>query len=93
MTRSLGRTGHRWRMVSAQVKSEESHCWICNQYINPYCEPRSPMSFSVDHLLPLKEYPHLALERTNLRAAHLRCNVIRSNTRMVNPAFNASRQW
>jgi 5-methylcytosine-specific restriction endonuclease McrA len=93
MPRSLGRTGHRWRKLCEQVKSEEAYCWICKQYINPYCEPRSPMSYSVDHILPIQYYPELALERGNVHAAHLRCNVIRSNTRWTRQDDVNSRNW
>lgn len=96
MTRSPGRTGHRWRMLVAQVKAEESHCWICNTPIDHALPPRSPMSFSVDHVLPLKTHPHLAQTRSNLRAAHLHCNVVRSNTGNRNAATEkdrTSRAW
>jgi 5-methylcytosine-specific restriction endonuclease McrA len=94
MTRSLGRTGHRWRVMVAIVKSEESVCWICGQQIHLSLPARHPMSYSIDHVIPLHIAPDLALDRGNLRAAHLRCNVIRGNrTRKNTIALRTSRKW
>jgi 5-methylcytosine-specific restriction endonuclease McrA len=97
MTRSLGRTGHRWRVMVAIVKSEESVCWICGQQIHLSLPARHPMSYTVDHVIPLHIAPDLALQRGNLRAAHLRCNVIRSNktrTKGVDSTTpKTSRKW
>jgi 5-methylcytosine-specific restriction endonuclease McrA len=71
------RNGHAWRTVSARVRREEPTCWLCLLPIDPAAAPRSPLSFSVDHVIPLHHNGPL-LDRANLRAAHLRCNVLRS---------------
>lgn len=50
--------GRRWRELRAQVLREEPICCV------PGC---GRVSTQVDHVLPLKLRPDLALERTNLR--------------------------
>src|SRR4051812_14474422 len=94
VARSPGRTGHRWRMVVAQVRAEEIRCWICGVDIDPCYPPRHPLSFSVDHLIPLALRPDLAVVRANLHAAHLKCNVTRSNRMRAETIRNrTSRNW
>jgi len=73
-----GRVGRPWRTVSAQVYREESVCWLCGA---PVCQalPRGArLSRTADHLVQL-QHGGDPLARTNLRLAHLTCNVTRSN--------------
>lgn len=62
------------RTVYARVRTEERVCWLCHQLIDLELNWPDPMSFSVDHVLPASTHQHLALERSNLHAAHLKCN-------------------
>jgi 5-methylcytosine-specific restriction endonuclease McrA len=59
-------------------------CWLCGLPIDralPYRDPTTgrvnARSWSLDHVLPLDDYPHLALVRSNARAAHYGCNAAR----------------
>lgn len=49
-----------WQRLRAQVLAEELTCHLCG---GPYPD-------TVDHLIPIVVAPHLALERSNVRAAH-----------------------
>ena len=62
------------RDVYAQVRREEDICWLCNRLIDKTLKYPHPRSFSVDHIILASIAPELALERTNLHAAHLDCN-------------------
>ena len=73
-----GRVGRPWRTVSAQVYREEAHCWLCGAPVCQALPPRARMARTADHLIQL-QHGGDPLARTNLRLAHLRCNVIRSN--------------
>uniref|UniRef100_UPI001B7FF4DF hypothetical protein n=1 Tax=Amycolatopsis pretoriensis TaxID=218821 RepID=UPI001B7FF4DF len=37
-----GRVGRAWREVSSRVYAEETHCWICGDYVDPRLHPRHP---------------------------------------------------
>lgn len=70
-----------YRALCRTVRREEHTCWLCRQPIDvtlPYRDPGTgrvnPRSWSLDHVLPLDDWPHLGLDRTNARAAHLSCN-------------------
>jgi hypothetical protein len=73
-----GRVGRSWREVSAQVYSQETHCWLCRGYVDQRLPPKHPKSRSADHLRQLQHGGH-PTDRGNLRLAHLGCNSARSN--------------
>jgi 5-methylcytosine-specific restriction endonuclease McrA len=73
-----GRDGRPWRTVSAQVYSEETHCWLCGRYVDQRLPATHRMSRSADHLIQL-QHGGPPSERTNLRLAHLGCNSARGN--------------
>lgn len=77
-TSTAGRVGRPWERVKAQVFREESICWLCNTWVDQTLDPRDPMSRTADHLIQL-DHKGPPLARTNLRAAHRRCNTARSN--------------
>lgn len=62
-----------------QVKREEPTCWLCGQPWDPAAAPRTPRSFSLDHVTPLSHGGSLT-DRANARAACLGCNSARGNT-------------
>lgn len=49
-----------WQKLRLQVLTEEPYCWLCGE----------PGPTTADHIVPLAIAPHLALERSNVRAAH-----------------------
>ena len=74
----LGRGGHRWRELSAQVFREESLCWLCGQPVDQRLHSRHRMSRTVDHLVQL-QHGGPPLMRSGCRLAHRGCNSARSN--------------
>lgn len=71
--RGKGRDGRPWRTIAQRVYREETHCWICGQYVDQTLPPRTPRSRSVDHVVPLSQGGN-PLDRANLRLACLGCN-------------------
>lgn len=74
-TRTAGRAGRPWRRVQAKVYAEETHCCLCGRYVDQtLANYRQSQARSVHHLIPPDIAPDLALNRDNLRLAHLGCN-------------------
>lgn len=72
------RNGRPWRRMQRQVFAEETHCWICYQYVDQTLPAGEPRSRSVDHVHALRDGGP-PLERNNCRLAHVGCNSVRSN--------------
>lgn len=72
------RSGHRWRVVRQQCFNRDSRanapCWICGKPINYAADSRSPYGWQPDHVLDVYEHPELALDPSNIRPSHARCN-------------------
>ncbi|WP_406527360.1 HNH endonuclease [Streptomyces sp. I8-5] len=66
-------------------------CWLCGGWIDVELPDTHPMSWTMDHVLPLSEYPHLALDPTNHREAHRTCNSAKGNRPVVKG--KTSRNW
>ena len=49
-------------------------CWLCGQPIDYRLRFPHPRSWSLDHVIPVKENPALMLNSSNFRSAHLDCN-------------------
>lgn len=96
-TYSKGRRGRPWRRLRLEVLQANPVCSLCGGRIDLALPWRNPMSGTVDHVLPLMDYPHLALERSNLRPAHRRCNTSKGAGRSTRSALltlgRRSRQW
>ena len=69
MSENTGRRGRPWRRLRAQVLREEPVC--------RYCGIRA--STVADHVLPLSQYPHLAMTRSNVTGACAWCNGSKSD--------------
>lgn len=78
MTRSPGRTGHRYRQLCAQVRASEPDCWVCGRPIDLTLRFPNRWSWSLDHVVPLMAGGD-PLARSNAHSAHLTCNVGRGN--------------
>lgn len=79
MSRSGGRkSGRRWREIAAQVYREETHCWLCGDWVNQHLPYTHSMARGADHLHQIQ---HGGAEhaRSNARLSHQRCNTGRSN--------------
>lgn len=77
--RSAARRGGRpYRRLAARLKREQGVCHICGLPIDPDLKSPHPMSFSVDHLIPMAMGGHLL---GPVRAAHRICNQKRGTGR------------
>ena len=82
--KSHGRAGHKWRMLRKQVLEGNPNCWLCGK----------PGADTVDHILPLSQFPELAHDITNLRPAHRSCNSSKgAGTGQAIPKMPRSRRW
>ena len=77
----FGRRTREFKRLSAIVYSWGRPCIICGQpidyrlpYRDPYTGEVNRQSKSIQHILSVTEYPHLAETLSNLAAAHLQCN-------------------
>jgi 5-methylcytosine-specific restriction endonuclease McrA len=77
-----GRKGRPWRRLRAEVLASSDVCWLCGL----------PGANTVDHVLPLSQFPELAHDRSNLAPAHHRCNSSKGASTMRTPTA-ASRRW
>ena len=58
-----------WNQIRKEIIKEHGRvCTECNIYI------RSNKDVTVDHIRPRSKYPHLALEKQNLRVLCKKCN-------------------
>jgi 5-methylcytosine-specific restriction endonuclease McrA len=71
---SKGRAGTAWNKLRARVFAEEELCWICGGWVDQELPRTHPMSRTVDHIVQLCFAPELALDRSNCRLSHRRCN-------------------
>jgi 5-methylcytosine-specific restriction endonuclease McrA len=68
-----GRSGRPYRRVRAELKAQRLPCHICGKAIDYSLQANDPMSFAMDHVNPMARGGH-PLARSNVRAAHRRCN-------------------
>jgi len=83
--KSHGRKGHRWRKLREQVLDGNDTCWLCGS--------SQPPADTVDHVLPIKYFPELAHDISNLRPAHRSCNSSKGAGRNHQPKMPRSRKW
>jgi 5-methylcytosine-specific restriction endonuclease McrA len=67
-----------WRRVRAQIIAASRICGLCGRPLCPDAPPRTRWSTTVDHRIPLR-MGGAPFDTANLRAAHLRCNVMAEN--------------
>lgn len=72
--------GPEWRRLRAEVLAEEPNCYICGAQAS-----------QVDHVEPLVRRPDLGMDRSNLRAACSRCNLIKSRSEAALSALEKRR--
>lgn len=69
--------GRQRRRLKAQLRREEANCWLCGYPIDDSLPSTHPMSRTVDEVIPRSrsvDPKRSALDRSNCRAAHRRCN-------------------
>lgn len=72
------RRGRPWRRVQASVFAQETHCWVCGDWVDQELPATHSRSRTVDHVHQLRDGGD-ALDRTNCRLAHRGCNTTRAN--------------
>ncbi|MEU0359929.1 HNH endonuclease [Streptomyces cyaneofuscatus] len=85
------RNGRPYRRLVASLRAAGGPCWLCGHNIDTSLDAKHPMSFTLDHLVPLSRGGDL-LDPANARAAHRRCNSARGNRATI-PQPRASRRW
>ena len=56
------------RRLAAQVRAEEPNCGRCGQPWNPNAHWNQPDAFSLGHIIPVSQAPHLKLTRSKQAA-------------------------
>lgn len=75
-------------------RRERRVCWLCGQPIDYEAEPgTTPDSLTLDHRRPFANHPELFDDPTNFEAAHLSCNIRRSNADPPDSLGTLSRDW
>lgn len=100
MAQRVGRSDAAWKRVRRQVLRGAQVCHICGGALDFQAAPRSPLSPSVDHIVPLAmaqgldaaARSQIALDVANLRPAHYGCNSRRGARRPV-VRRKASQAW
>jgi 5-methylcytosine-specific restriction endonuclease McrA len=85
------RNGRPYRRLVTAVRAMRHPCWLCGHDIPSGLDPRDPLSFTLDHVVPLSKGGSL-LDPANARSAHRRCNSARGNRTSVKQQ-RASRRW
>lgn len=88
-----------WRKVRARVLDGAQTCYLCGRPLDWNAPPRSPLSPSVDHRLPVsrtrgldeRTRRELANDPAGLVPAHFGCNSRRGNGRQRQ--VHISRSW
>lgn len=83
--------GRPYRRLVAAVKALGDPCWLCGHNIDTNLDPRHPMSFTLEHVVPVSKGGSL-LDPANARSAHRRCNS-RKGTRTGPQPLKTSRRW
>ena len=68
-----GLKGRPYRRLCRQVYEEETHCYLCGQWVDQTLSPKHPMSRTADHVHE-RQLGGALLDRAGLRMAHRRCN-------------------
>ncbi|MEV0691790.1 HNH endonuclease [Streptomyces sp. NPDC050388] len=84
--------GRPYRRLTAEVRRLGDPCWLCGHDIDLTLDPRSPWSFTVDHVTPLSRGGDL-LDPANARPAHRRCNSSKGNRVTPRAVGPTSRRW
>ena len=73
MTERLNANGHRRRQVRARVLAEETHCALCDQWVDKTIPQPDPMAPVVDEDIP-RARGGSQYRRANCHLMHRRCN-------------------
>ncbi|MGK9222055.1 MULTISPECIES: HNH endonuclease [unclassified Microbacterium] len=87
----------RYRDFRAALKNTwqaaNAPCYLCSQPIDYDGPAGAPNSFELEHVHPRKTHPELALEPTNARPSHVRCNRNKSTGKANAGIGTTSEAW
>jgi hypothetical protein len=87
----------RFRLECATHYNEDgtigARCWLDGDPIDYRLRYPHPLSFSMDHAIPVRERPDLMLDPENFRPSHLDCNVRRGTDDPALDIGEASEIW
>lgn len=83
--------GRPYRRLCAQVRAQRQPCWLCGHDIDLTLPATHPMSFTLEHVVPVARGGD-PLDPANARSAHRRCNSIKGD-RPAQPHAPTSRAW
>ena len=75
-----------WRTLRDSIRRRHAPCALCGQPIDYTAPSPHPLSFEVDHIIPVSHAPELQYVRSNLQPAHRGCNRSKSNGQPDNVA-------
>lgn len=87
-----GSLGKAWRRLRGEVLARDNVCYLCGHPIDLSLHWNHAMGATVDHVIPRRIAPHLALDPTNVRPAHRRCNA-RKNDKLNPETMPHSEPW
>jgi hypothetical protein len=70
-----------------------AHCWLDGDPIDYRLKGPHPLSFSLDHAIPIRERPDLILDPGNFRPSHLDCNCRRGTDEPALDLGEPSEVW
>ena len=95
--------GRRLRMqLFRRDKRANAKCYWCERAglpaeidysLGPYSRGGNTMAWSPEHLKPRKYWPQLALEPSNIVAAHFKCNASRGTKAGMDELGTRTRHW
>ena len=86
------RNGRPYRRLCAWLRAQRLPCWLCGPEIGYDLDARHPLSFTLDHEIPLSRGGNL-LDPHNARPAHRRCNSSKGNRTPTPTPVRSSRRW
>ena len=75
------RGGRPYRRLAARLKAESRVCWICGLPIDPELKSPHPLSFTLDHVVPVSMGGAVSGPGNSYLPAHRVCNMKRGTGR------------
>lgn len=89
-----GRRGRPYQRMVKRLRLEGTHvCWICGAMIDMSLPVNHEWAWTLDHRLPLIDYPCLGLDPANHAEAHRCCNSSKGRNLQVRRRMNYSQDW
>lgn len=87
------RSTRRYKQLREDQRKRRLPCWICGGPIDYAASKGEPLAFTADHVQPVVTHPERALDPTNIKSAHTRCNSRRQDGPPKPDIGPSSRPW